>query len=515
MKKLILIFLYSSSLISQTDVIDVTTTGAGSTKEDATKNALRNALESSFGAFISSKTEIVNDEIVNDEITSISSGNIVSYEIVSTLVEENNHFVTVNSQVSLVKFSNYIQSKGHNVTFNGDSFAMNEKVQKFNRVSEEKTIKNILTIFEDKLKKSIEFKITVTGNPKLSNNKELRFRFRTKLNLQKNIDMYELKASITWGVNDNFSESFEFLFESLESLSMKKNEMEYYLKINRDIFPIYLTDQVLKSVYNYKLREATTLEDISSMISRDSSLRTTVMASEVKYLNSFSGLNIFLRSKKSMNKLLNSLGKIQSFIYNFKVEFGIGDFYPSKYLKIPTYKNLQIVDEGNLFNFLNGQLRPSELINQYENDFISIFKVSSSVLPRIVTSNTVHGFAIANYKYYDFPSRMPSGITDKLLVQQEIQNLIKSEVELGLNSSDVNVLDMDFQQYINYKSKKESSLKNQTNNSKSNIKERFPKLVLFPVINKLHTGGFNHNFFLFLTLENLDKIKDFRIINLN
>ena len=82
---------------------------------------------------------------------------------------------------------------------------------------------------------------------------------------------------------------------------MKKNEMEYYLKINRDIFPIYLTDQVLKSVYNYKLREATTLEDISSMISRDSSLRTTVMASEVKYLNSFSGLNIFLRSKKSMN----------------------------------------------------------------------------------------------------------------------------------------------------------------------------------------------------------------------
>ena len=190
MKKLILIFLYSSSLISQTDVIDVTTTGAGSTKEDATKNALRNALESSFGAFISSKTEIVNDEI-----TSISTGNIVSYEIVSSLVEENNHFVTVNSKVSLVKFSNYIQSQGHNVTFNGNSFAMNEKVQKFNRVSEEKTIKNILTIFEDKLKKSIEFKITVTGNPKLSNNKE----FRTELNLQKNIDMYELKASITWG----------------------------------------------------------------------------------------------------------------------------------------------------------------------------------------------------------------------------------------------------------------------------------------------------------------------------
>ena len=102
---IILFFFINSLVYSQTDIIDVTTTGVGISKDEATKNALRNALESSFGAFISSKTEIVNDEIVNDEITSISTGNIVSYEIVSSLVEENNHFVTVNSQVSLVSFS--------------------------------------------------------------------------------------------------------------------------------------------------------------------------------------------------------------------------------------------------------------------------------------------------------------------------------------------------------------------------------------------------------------------------
>ena len=96
----ILFYLFTSNLFCQTDIIAVTTTGVGSTKEIATKNALRNALESSFGAFISSKTEIVNDEIVNDEITSIST-NIFHTKLFHLFLKKQ-CFVTVNSQVSLV-----------------------------------------------------------------------------------------------------------------------------------------------------------------------------------------------------------------------------------------------------------------------------------------------------------------------------------------------------------------------------------------------------------------------------
>lgn len=508
---IILFFFINSVIYSQTDIIDVTTTGVGISKDEATKNALRNALESSFGAFISSKTEIVNDEIVNDEITSISTGNIVSYEIVSSLVEENNHFVTVNSQVSLVRFSNYIQSKGHNVTFNGNSFVMNEKVQEFNRVSEEKTIKNILSVFEDKLKKSIEFKINVIGNPILSENKE----YRTKLKFHENVDLYELKMSINWGVNDNFTEAYKFLLESLKSLSMKKSELEYYYRISRDVFPIYLTDQVLESIYNYKLREFK-LNEVKSLdeIRRELDFygKTSENRSSNYGLLQFSGLNIFLRSKKSIDFLLNSFAKTQSFIYNFKIEFGIGQFYPSKYIETPKYKDFKI-DQHNKSTYLIQYITPRELINLYDNDFLSSFKISEYLLPGIVTSENLT----------DKFSWNINRISDNLLIKQEIQNLNKKESEIVQSSipeDDVSVLDLTFEQYLEQKTIKDDfPLKNKNDDSELKQKKIYPKLILIPFKNYkkniLLKGGFLHEFNLFLTLDDLDKIKDVNIINLN
>jgi hypothetical protein len=44
---------------------------------------LRSAIEQAFGAFISSKTEILNDNLVKDEIVSVSNGNIQKFEVLS------------------------------------------------------------------------------------------------------------------------------------------------------------------------------------------------------------------------------------------------------------------------------------------------------------------------------------------------------------------------------------------------------------------------------------------------
>ena len=46
--------------------ISLVTTGNGDTKEEATKNALRNALEQTYGAFVSSNSQVVNDELVSN-----------------------------------------------------------------------------------------------------------------------------------------------------------------------------------------------------------------------------------------------------------------------------------------------------------------------------------------------------------------------------------------------------------------------------------------------------------------
>ena len=51
--------------------ITLVTSGTGNTKEEATKNALRSALEQTYGAFVSANSQVVNDELVKDEIISI------------------------------------------------------------------------------------------------------------------------------------------------------------------------------------------------------------------------------------------------------------------------------------------------------------------------------------------------------------------------------------------------------------------------------------------------------------
>ena len=48
--------------------ITLTVSGTGKNLEEAKNNALRSAIEQAFGAFISSKTEILNDNLVKDEI---------------------------------------------------------------------------------------------------------------------------------------------------------------------------------------------------------------------------------------------------------------------------------------------------------------------------------------------------------------------------------------------------------------------------------------------------------------
>ena len=57
------IFIFSQQQIHAQDdkTVTLTVSGTGKTLEEAKKNALRSAIEQAFGAFISSKTEILND----------------------------------------------------------------------------------------------------------------------------------------------------------------------------------------------------------------------------------------------------------------------------------------------------------------------------------------------------------------------------------------------------------------------------------------------------------------------
>ena len=92
---IIALFILSVFQVSaqNSDEVTLVVSADGVTKEEATKIALRSAIEQAYGAFISANTTILNDELVKDEIVTISNGNIKSYkEIANEDLPNGNHY---------------------------------------------------------------------------------------------------------------------------------------------------------------------------------------------------------------------------------------------------------------------------------------------------------------------------------------------------------------------------------------------------------------------------------------
>jgi hypothetical protein len=98
----------STSNTDSNKSVTLTVSGTGKTLEEARLNALRSAIEQAFGAFISSKTEILNDQLIKDEIVSVASGNVEKYDVVSQIEIPNNGFaITLNATVSILKLTSF------------------------------------------------------------------------------------------------------------------------------------------------------------------------------------------------------------------------------------------------------------------------------------------------------------------------------------------------------------------------------------------------------------------------
>ena len=104
---LIIAVLLSITIYSQEDkTVSLTVSGTGKTIEEARLNALRSAIEQAFGAFISSKTEILNDNLVKDEIISVANGNVQKYDIVSQVeLPKIGYAITLSATVSISKLT--------------------------------------------------------------------------------------------------------------------------------------------------------------------------------------------------------------------------------------------------------------------------------------------------------------------------------------------------------------------------------------------------------------------------
>lgn len=194
------------------DEVTLVVSADGATKEEATKFALRSAIEQAYGTFVSANTTILNDDLVKDEIVTISRGNIKKYTEISSLTLPNgNTSVTLKAIVSLSKLISYAQNKGATTEFAGAAFGMDMKAKELNR-------KNEIIVFQHMVEKLrsikglFDYKL-VLDNPRITSNNN-----------------YSAEGEIQLIYNSNTELFNEILFSTLTALSLSEEEKTTYEK---------------------------------------------------------------------------------------------------------------------------------------------------------------------------------------------------------------------------------------------------------------------------------------------
>lgn len=127
------------------DEVTLVVSADGATKEDATKVALRSAIEQAYGTFVSANTTILNDEMVKDEIVTISTGNIKNYKELSySILQDGRSYLTLQATISLSNLTKYAQNKGATTEFAGAAFGMNMKMMELNKENEKKVLHHMI-----------------------------------------------------------------------------------------------------------------------------------------------------------------------------------------------------------------------------------------------------------------------------------------------------------------------------------------------------------------------------------
>lgn len=233
----------------QNDEVTLVVSADGSTKEEATKNALRSAIEQAYGTFVSANMNILNDEVVKDKIVTITNGNIKKYqEVASNIMPDGNFYITLEATVCISKLVNFVQSKGAETEFAGATFGMNMKMIELNKTNELKAIEHLMQQLDLMAENSNLFDLVLSmGEPSLTGNKK----------------EYSVGGSINLVYNQNTQNYFDILYNTLLSLSMSEEEQNEYdeLNINRYIINIpdinmniYLRNPI--QIFDYPLYRA-------------------------------------------------------------------------------------------------------------------------------------------------------------------------------------------------------------------------------------------------------------------
>ena len=203
MKKYIILgfvaLLFSCLKISaQVNEVKLVASGEGMTETEAVQNALRSAIEQTYGVFVSANTDILNDDLVKDEVVTVSSGNIPSYKILGCVELANvNKSVQVEAVVSVSSLVDFAKAKGASCEFAGAVFGANIKMINLNKVNAEKALEHLYEQLNAIASNMYDYELNV-GEPKVDGNIEI---------------------TVLVKANENYKQFTDIVYNTLTSLS--------------------------------------------------------------------------------------------------------------------------------------------------------------------------------------------------------------------------------------------------------------------------------------------------------
>lgn len=249
---IVLNFYGSTRVFAQVnETVTITVSGEGNNQNEAQQNALRSAMEQVFGAFISTKTEILNDALVKDEVVSIANGNIQKFTIISeTKIPDGDYVSTLSVTVSVTKLTSFIENKGFKVEFKGGLFAINIKQQILNEESEVKAINNLVEVLKKIADKSFDFEI-IASEPK---------------SVDGSNNSWQIPLTVNVKMNSNFKNIPDYLTKTLAGISLSKSEKENYYSLKKDVYQVNILSLDGEKYYNYYFRKFSSIEIIQNWI---------------------------------------------------------------------------------------------------------------------------------------------------------------------------------------------------------------------------------------------------------
>lgn len=197
-------------------VVTLVVSGNGVTKEEATQNALRSAIEQSYGTFVSANTKVLNDEMIKDEIATVSSGNIISFKELSiTQMPSGLYDASIQATVSIDQLTKFAQSKGMQAELAGAAFVMNMKMRELNKKNEITAISHMIEKAKAIAQNGLfDYKLEI-GEPQLTSDSK-----------------YAVKIKILFCENDNTKNFYSTIYNTIKALSLSNTEIEEYKRAN-------------------------------------------------------------------------------------------------------------------------------------------------------------------------------------------------------------------------------------------------------------------------------------------